>query len=44
MQSKATLNLLRALEGAILDIDLREITSERKEQLTKSLQLNHPGI
>ncbi|NWF36092.1 TfoX/Sxy family DNA transformation protein [Mariprofundus sp. KV] len=44
MQPQATLNLLRALEGAILDIDWRHIPSDRKDHLLKSLQQNHPDI
>ncbi|GAV19163.1 hypothetical protein MMIC_P0092 [Mariprofundus micogutta] len=33
----ATLNLLWALEGAILDIDWREIPESRKHELSKQL-------
>jgi len=37
MQPKATLNLLWALEGAILDIDWREIPETRKSLLLSLL-------
>ena len=37
MQPKATLNLLWALEGAILDIDWREIPDRRKRELLSRL-------
>ena len=37
MQPKATLNLLWALEGAILDIDWREIPDTRKRELLSRL-------
>jgi len=37
MQPKATLNLLWALEGAILDIDWREISEVRKSELLSLL-------
>lgn len=37
MQPKATFNLLWALEGAILDIDWRDIPEQRKQELKISL-------
>jgi len=37
MQPKATLNLLWALEGAILDIDWRELPEQRKVKLLGQL-------
>ena len=40
LHTKISLNLLWALEGAILDIDCRELSQERKKELRAMVQVN----